>query len=686
MALSTVTSLESSNSFNLLDALKKSDSSNLLTVSVSISLSSSPSLWSIGDTPSFSSVCKEPYRGPAFLVMAFDELRRPTLSNERGVTISIPTAPRLGNVVVERRCVSRWTEKISSKNLPEHIPWDDLPETPELDWTPEGSVIPHRKLKEALAEVHGKTCPSNVFVEPSSPIDSVPASPSLWNKSHKRSLSASKREAQVLGNELSMSGRQSLTLGVPPALMSPQIVDLLCEITESQAEQVVNEPTTPVRDATLRPPTLMVSTSTAVIPISLSSSHSLGTSGSPPPIPPPLSPLAIRRGKKQLAPLDIAKAVDPTSSIDAYPGIPTAFLGSPSPTAYTHSPGIDFFAPTLRTVDMQLDEMLADLRARAAALPPGRHTGPTLSEKSTDSPPASGSSGSSSDEWGTVDSLLETYHRDAVRSPTGGETSPKLYHIWNMMPASPTESESSTPASEDDGITGKVQVSAPIQAFIPTANRSCLSASPERDSMSGPLRPSRLSGPPKRGILKTTKVVRFIDPPGPPEERVQPALQDSSNVPSHGLQVQAMGAIPKKPSPLRQSIPTTPGANRDSHSSLSSEASSPPSFRTRPTPPVRRSLESGRPARPLTPVQTNRRHTVSTQQRFATMPHSRASMKENNKPPVHAVFKSCDVVTNQRDENAARREEISGGKVAVESEKKGRKIRPFKSLLGKLKG
>ncbi|TFK51808.1 hypothetical protein OE88DRAFT_1658440 [Heliocybe sulcata] len=459
------------------------------------------------------------------------------------------------------------------------------------------------------------------------------------------------------------------------------MVSQLCEVPEVEVkvklERPVNPLTTPIRDNKLRPPTLMVSTSTAIIPISLSSSHSLASPNTPPSLPSRLPPLAIRRGKKQLTPLNIAKAVDPAPATeDTYPGIPTAFLGSPSPTAYAHSPGAQFFAPTLRTIDMQLDEMLADLRARAAALPPGRHTGSAVTDKSVESPPSSGSSGSSTDGWATVDGLLETYHRQSVTSPTGSETSPESSAVWSLMLASPTDSESSTPASEDDSMLSKDKASVPAQAATPTPAGSRLSAT------AGP-RPSRFSDPPKRGILKTTKVVRFTEPP---EERVKLASQGTDKAPSPplGLQAPTAKAAIKKPSPLRQSTPVTPAANRDSESSWSSEAGSPPPpVKARPTTPVRRSLGSNRPARPLTPVLMNRRHTVSPQlvkpqQRYATMPHSRAS----NRPSMHAALRSTGTA-KQGDENAARRADGSIAKGPVQGERKGGK---FKSLLGKLKG
>ncbi|KAJ3756945.1 hypothetical protein F5878DRAFT_526698, partial [Lentinula raphanica] len=75
---------------------------------------------------------------------------------------------------------------------------------------------------------------------------------------------------------------------------------------------------TPIDTVCTHPPSLIVSNSQCVIPLSLESAGSLHSAP---------KTLAARRGNKSLA---LAPLTIKTGAADPYPSVPTAFLGSPS--------------------------------------------------------------------------------------------------------------------------------------------------------------------------------------------------------------------------------------------------------------------------------------------------------------------------------------------------------------------
>ncbi|KAF9071534.1 hypothetical protein BDP27DRAFT_1174539, partial [Rhodocollybia butyracea] len=111
--------------------------------------------------------------------------------------------------------------------------------------------------------------------------------------------------------------------------MNPDLADMMMELRninsyfkeedeekEKSAEQLCFPSETNVD---LHPPSLIVSNSQYVIPLSLESTGSLHNT-----VP---TTLAARRGNKAPAPLTVKlESLDPST----YPSIPTAFLGSPS--------------------------------------------------------------------------------------------------------------------------------------------------------------------------------------------------------------------------------------------------------------------------------------------------------------------------------------------------------------------
>ncbi|KAI0765667.1 hypothetical protein BD413DRAFT_606149 [Trametes elegans] len=108
-------------------------------------------------------------------------------------------------------------------------------------------------------------------------------------------------------------------------------------------------------------PTIMVSNSTAALPLSLSY-HSLHRD----------APLAVRRGKKPPPALALGQPLKQLTSRDSYPDIPTPFLGSP--TACTPITGDCSQASS--NFDMGLTAMCADLRSRLPLPPPFSPTEP----------------------------------------------------------------------------------------------------------------------------------------------------------------------------------------------------------------------------------------------------------------------------------------------------------------------
>ncbi|CDO73350.1 hypothetical protein BN946_scf185008.g113 [Trametes cinnabarina] len=140
-------------------------------------------------------------------------------------------------------------------------------------------------------------------------------------------------------------------------------------------------------------PTIMVSNSTAALPLSLESSHSLQRE----------VPLAMRRGKKLPPALSLGSGTkfDLGSPCDSYPDIPTPFLGSPT----TCTPHSDLHRES-KSTDMGLSAMCADLRSRLPAPPftPTELTSspyPALVEAvdGCDSPRSSELSDLDDDEW-----------------------------------------------------------------------------------------------------------------------------------------------------------------------------------------------------------------------------------------------------------------------------------------------
>jgi len=101
-------------------------------------------------------------------------------------------------------------------------------------------------------------------------------------------------------------------------------------------------------------PTIMVSNSTAIVPLSLESSQSLAS-----------SPLALRRGKKMLPPITVHPSTCLVTQATSYPDIPSPFLGSPTSSRPSFE-GLDSESPES---SMDIHVICADLYSRLPEMP-----------------------------------------------------------------------------------------------------------------------------------------------------------------------------------------------------------------------------------------------------------------------------------------------------------------------------
>lgn len=243
----------------------------------------------------------------------------------------------------------------------------------------------------------------------------------------------------------------------------------------------------------LSTPSLMVSTSDAVFPISLESSSDI--SGNIP------ATLAARRGKKTPPHLSLKQG----RQEESYPSIPTAFLGVSNEQWFQHGhiaqPG---------DTHIGLKSMISALQSHRIAEPflPGSGTkGGTfcLQNKATEN------QDSDSDEWAIADAFVSEYGDLSLGSSSGNAAA-------SLIVSSNGISDSET--SEPDG-----------SEFLPS--ETCPSAQPSSPPITTLPQGSVSRSPPQemRGILKGCKNVRFASLPirqCPDEEPEQSSWPDRS--------------------------------------------------------------------------------------------------------------------------------------------------------------
>ncbi|KAF7793505.1 hypothetical protein EIP86_004617 [Pleurotus ostreatoroseus] len=256
-------------------------------------------------------------------------------------TITIPTQPRLKAMLMEPIVVERWTMGLPSKLSPVEVPEsiEDAQEIPP--WIPEGRILP-------------------------------PQAPS------KPSTCASKPKADA-------------------NIEDPINVDVhsnsLCVEISFDEQKPVNDIVPAAVDelpgAALDVPTIMLSNSSAAVSLSLESSQSL-------------APLAVRRGHKAPAPLNLSPHKNTEDGL--YPGIPSPFLGSPA----TYSPKFELGS---NPVDPSLDlnALCQDLRSRCPALRPESPLSPAPPVSPGNTSTGSAYNELDSDDWAFAADFLEQH-------------------------------------------------------------------------------------------------------------------------------------------------------------------------------------------------------------------------------------------------------------------------------------
>ena len=255
-------------------------------------------------------------------------------------------------------------------------PWSPPRENPRYVWVPEGSCFPPSYFKRCLHERH---IPFNTNSPSATSDDSCLLSASRYSE-HLKLPSRSRPVRRRASNSIPPTCTQDTTpaqvtatvpsvcvlakprrwsINVPPSYLNTELLNRQLDFrrldatigTCSAKSEAWNEaPSTPL-------PSIKVSTSTATFAVSVP--------GSPETPTPEPEPLAIRRGKKMLTPLTLHT---PKHTDEEYPGIPTAFLGTPS----AYSPHYQFSSLNARsdTKSLAIGDMINTLRSQVASLKP----------------------------------------------------------------------------------------------------------------------------------------------------------------------------------------------------------------------------------------------------------------------------------------------------------------------------
>lgn len=228
-------------------------------------------------------------------------------------------------------------------------------------------------------------------------------------------------------------------------------------------------------------PTLILSDSQHDIPVSLESSSNLV---------PSTEPLASRRGKN-VSPLRVASRS--VSTQDSYPGIPTAFLGSPS----ANSPYSPAFPQVMSDGDPEtaIDEMIRSLRAQCDTIA----LSPILQEFKGEKVPRLAAHPSIIEQSGTTSQEVSRRDRPMRRS--------RSYTVLESSEA-------------------RRLSSAPPQLPLPPLPLYTLKPSSTQRAVS--LEPQRIS-PPMQGILKMSRNVRFASLPHKRKHQSAPSVPSGAD-------------------------------------------------------------------------------------------------------------------------------------------------------------
>ncbi|KAF8493195.1 hypothetical protein F5888DRAFT_1908765 [Russula emetica] len=521
------------------------------------------------------------------------------------VLVSSPTPQRLKNIPRLKPALRTWISGVPRSNPPDMAPWSPPREKPHYIWVPEGSCFPPSYLKRYLRGRYGpvathppSTLSGSRLVATSKLIERTesPSRPRPLRRCashctpHPRVPDCTPAYIPLSFPPVHTHGRpRRWSLSVPPSYLGTEIItrrlesqriDAIKGAESAQSDASNDDPSLPL-------PAIKISTSTATIAISFPGSPS------PERPTPPAEPLAIRRGQKMLAPLKVRSA---QRVAEEYPGIPTAFLGTPS----AYSPHFHLTSSTaqVNAKSIPIGDMISTLRSQAASLKvvsPVEDCAPLL-----DIPPSSANSLSASssdiapsiseDDWAFAQDLMSRYG-DRPQDKTLN----KARHRQQQVPSA-RKSHVPRPRS---ATTSRVQrASVPAASSTPN-NRPNSSSAPRTDLIkprhstgitrqrkdyigttkyvshpdsTTPGPPLRLSSPvtPNHsralplestnnsrgerstkhppGILKRVKSVRFADMPKPEDAG---DIAPSERQPSTSISKDVGGSPPLQPSPLR---------------------------------------------------------------------------------------------------------------------------------------
>ncbi|KAL1756602.1 hypothetical protein FB107DRAFT_289968 [Schizophyllum commune] len=283
----------------------------------------------------------------------------------RFAKVTVPTAPRMRAMLKDEPCVDRWLDNLRYSSIPGHSPWGETEDAAAPSWLPEGSVYTPEAFRQALSSARSSPAYQTIFRKArssapgdgsSSPTSPTPISPTLLRRMSYHPSSF--RDALVFEREISLkseAGVKRWSMQVPASTMKPELVDIVVEL--QKLNSFFNDGLTDLNQGVsaldkhkqrVTTPALTVSDSHETIPLPLERVKENTT-----------TLIANRRGKKAPPALNLKRQTPE----DTYPGIPTAFLGTPS----AYHPELDP-RPKREGPAMNINDMISSLRSQCAAI------------------------------------------------------------------------------------------------------------------------------------------------------------------------------------------------------------------------------------------------------------------------------------------------------------------------------
>ncbi|KAI0792172.1 hypothetical protein C8Q75DRAFT_623211 [Abortiporus biennis] len=407
----------SSNSLDISEVLTQRECDSILTTSLSFA-SSLCSTHSLHETPPFALIYDYKKPNKHTLATAFSTTTDPVLSMAIHpstptchTTISVPTSPRLQSMLLEPIVITQWNSILSSSCNGSETPWQDHADdqyTIAPPWIAEGHILPPEAFQAVLRQ-------------------------------RRTSRSGADNLPTLMVNDVNVKGQS-------PLLM----------LEKSPLDHPCSTNTEGPPSAQLAVPSITFSNSVAsLLPVSLESSASLSSS----------VPLAIRRGLKAPAPLNITKKTGNTSdssSLGLYPGIPTPFLGSPT----SYNPTFQS-CDNPKTLNLDLKTICGDLRSRCPPLSPYTEIEDEMPLDLKGCP-----SNLDDDDWGFAEEILADFYPDFPDQPHSGGPCTKSQYSPDSPVNGSSFSWSQTPTlTENNDITdGRDSVGSHVP-FIPDISK-----------------------------------------------------------------------------------------------------------------------------------------------------------------------------------------------------------------------